>query len=243
MAAKNSNGSTATASRAASPPEAESAAPEVHAAPAAEPEEQTAPPDQMASKRRMPENLRKYLLRLQGGKYYLPAAYRIVWFRDEYPDWTIETELVEGGQEAGFATVKATVRNEEGRVIATGHKTETRQDFPAGWVEKSETGACARALSLAGFGTQFSPELDDEGYRPADSPQPIGGASFGGRPERPSYARGTSAVREEGDRREPAGAAAAPAATAVAAGEVWEGPGQCPRCHAPAGRKHARPCV
>src|SRR5256714_6502542 len=75
---------------------------------------------------------------MQGGKFYLPAASRIVWFRDEYPDWTIETELVEGGQEAGFATVKATVKNDEGRVIATGHKTETKQDFPAGWVEKAE---------------------------------------------------------------------------------------------------------
>src|SRR5690242_4903901 len=42
-------------------------------------------------KRRMPDNLRRFLLRLQGGKSYLPAAYRIVWFRDECPDWGIET--------------------------------------------------------------------------------------------------------------------------------------------------------
>src|SRR5438045_3938469 len=33
------------------------------------------------SKRRMPENLTRYLLKVQGGKLYLPAAYRIVWFR------------------------------------------------------------------------------------------------------------------------------------------------------------------
>src|SRR2546423_8268829 len=170
---------------------------------------------------------------MQGGKFYLPAASRIVWFRDEYPDWTIETELVEGGQEAGFATVKATVKNDEGRVIATGHKTETRQDFPAGWVEKAETGSAARALSLAGFGTQFSPELDDEGYRPADSPQPIAGASYGGRSDRSGLPRSSNG----GVREEPAGA------TAVATPEIWEGPGQCPKCFAPAGKKHGRQCL
>src|SRR5687768_11763222 len=46
-------------------------------------------------KRRMPETLQKFLLRVQGGKFYLPAAYRIVWFRDEYPDWGVQTDLVE----------------------------------------------------------------------------------------------------------------------------------------------------
>jgi hypothetical protein len=181
------------------------------------------------SKRRMPENLRKYLLRLQGGKFYLPAAYRIVWFRDEFPYWTIETELVEGGQEAGFATVKATVKNEDGRVISTGHKTETKQDFPAGWVEKCETGACARALSLAGFGTQFSPELDDEEYRPADSPQPLGGY-------------GEAAVRRSGGEAVRRTAAQSPNRPNTEA-EVWEGPGQCPRCHAPEGKRHGRQCL
>src|SRR5258708_32931798 len=35
------------------------------------------------SKRRMPENLTRYLLKVQGGKLYLPAAYRIVGFPDE----------------------------------------------------------------------------------------------------------------------------------------------------------------
>ena len=51
-----------------------------------------------SGKRRMPDNLRRFLLRVQGGKFYLPAAYRIVWFRDECPDWGVETQLLEGGQ-------------------------------------------------------------------------------------------------------------------------------------------------
>ena len=118
-------------------------------------------PDQ-ADRRRIPEIARRALVRLPSGRLYLPAAHRLVWFRDEKPDWEVSTDLVEGGQEAGFATVKATIRTPEGRAIATGMKTETRSDFPAGWVEKAETGAIGRALAVAGYGTQFAMDLDDD---------------------------------------------------------------------------------
>jgi len=166
--------------------------------------------EQGAGRRRMPDYLTRCLLRVQGGRIYLPAAQRIVWFRDECPDWGIETRLLEGGQEAGFATVQAVVTNEAGRVVATGIKTETRQDFPAGWVEKAETGAIARALAVAGFGTQFAPEMDEGGL--ADSPQ--AGSRAGAPPE-------TEVVRLP---------------------DVWPGPGLCPRCHAPEGKRHLKPC-
>lgn len=165
--------------------------------------------EEFSGKRRMPESLRKFLLRVQGGKLYLPAAYRVVWFRDECPDWGVTTSIVEGGQEAGFCTVMATVFDAGGRVISNGHKTETRQDFPAGWVEKAETGAIARALALAGFGTQFDGGVDDDSY--ADAPQPQAG-------------------RVNGNGSKPPGA-------------VWDGPGQCPNCHAPAGKPHGKQCL
>jgi hypothetical protein len=184
-----------------------------------------------SSKRRMPENLKKFLLRVQGGKLYLPAAYRMVWFRDECPDWGVSTDVIEGGQEAGFATVKATVFNAEGRVIATGHKTETRSDFPAGHVEKAETGAIARALAVAGFGTQFSPELDEEVF--ADSPQPMP-ARPPARRESPRYAGGHGNGHASHIKETPA-----PMQTD---GDTWEGPGQCPTCHAPAGKRHGKAC-
>jgi hypothetical protein len=212
-----------------------------------------------SSKRRMPDNLRKFLLRMQGGKFYLPAAYRLVWFRDECPDWGVETTLLEGGQEAGFATVQARVYNENGKLIASGMKTETRQDFPAGWVEKAETGSIARALAVAGFGTQFSPELDDDGSRPADSPQPSygNGRSAGGNGFRNGNGNGDGGHREVrvprpaavGPAGPPAVAPAAPAPPAPAAGrpsvagEVWDGPGQCPHCHAPEGKRHGKQCM
>lgn len=203
------------------------------------------------SKRRMPDNLRRFLIRLQGGKYYLPAAYRVVWFRDEFPDWGILTEIIEGGQEAGFATVKATIFNAEGRLIATGHKTETCQDFPAGWVEKAESGAVSRALALCGFGTQFTPELDDDGSRPADSPQPIGGRSDGSYRPRDTDSPAGRAREEERrrldmdllvNRQTAAETAGRPGAKPEAAA-IWEGPGQCPRCHAPEGKRHGKPCI
>lgn len=116
---------------------------------------------EISVKRRMPASLTRFLIKVQGGKVYLPAAYRLVWFRDECPDWGIVTELIEGGQQDGLATMKATIFNPEGRIVATGHKTETKQDFPAGWVEKAEAGAIARALAYVGFGTQFSEDVDE----------------------------------------------------------------------------------
>jgi hypothetical protein len=36
---------------------------------------------------------------------------------------------------------------------------------------------------------------------------------------------------------------AAGRAPAAAVGEVWDGPEQCPRCHAPAGKRHGKPCI
>ena len=130
---------------------------------------------EVADKRRIPELARRNLVRLPSGRLYLPAAQRLVWFRDEKPDWEIHTELLEGGQEAGFATVKASIRTPEGRVIATSMKTETRSDFPAGWVEKAETGAIGRALAVAGYGTQFAMDMDEEEIRAESS----NGRSYG----------------------------------------------------------------
>lgn len=101
------------------------------------------------------------------GKDYLQVAHRLVWFRQEHPDWAIETELLVSTPQEALA--KATIKDASGRIIATGHKTETAKDFPAGWSEKAETGAIGRALALCGYGTQFAPELD-EGERIVDSP-------------------------------------------------------------------------
>lgn len=114
-----------------------------------------------------PFNPDEHLIKAQGGKDYLPVAYRIVWFREKHPDWGIETVIERLPNETYFA--KATIKDEQGRVRATSHKIESHKNFPKGAAEKAETGAIGRALALCGFGTQFETDFD-EGERVVDAP-------------------------------------------------------------------------
>src|SRR5687768_10236933 len=106
------------------------------------------------------------LLNLRG-KEYLEVKYRLVWFREDHPDWSIETELISVADVSAYA--RATVRDEQGRIIATSHKFESIQGFPD-FIEKAETGAIGRALALIGYGTQFCADELDEGKRIVDAP-------------------------------------------------------------------------
>jgi hypothetical protein len=124
-------------------------------------------------------NVRRYLIRVRGGQEYLPVAARLAWFRDEHPDWSIETEPIHLDVERQVVVFRAVVKDTSGRIIATATKMETGSDF-TDFVEKAETGSIGRALALCGYGTQFAPELSegelDEGRAAfADSPLPIRG--------------------------------------------------------------------
>lgn len=114
-------------------------------------------------------NPNEHLTKLKG-KDYLEVKWRMVWFREEWPCGTIETEHIELTDER--AVFRATVRkvDEDGVVkgVATGTKSETPRGF-ADYIEKAETGSIGRALAALGFGTQFAPELE-EGERIVDSP-------------------------------------------------------------------------
>lgn len=101
------------------------------------------------------------------GKDYLQVCYRLVWFREERPLWSIETEFVSLTDQG--ALVKATIRDETGRILSTAHKSETVEGFQD-FTAKAETGAIGRALALVGYGTQFCADDLDEGERLADSP-------------------------------------------------------------------------
>ena len=129
----------------------------------------------------------------QTSKVYLPVAARLVWFREQCPQGTIETEMLhldfnaEFSEESfvwnqqtrrsekvvktgkGICVFKATVRDGMGGV-ATGTKSEKGVSF-ADFIEKSETGSIGRALAALGYGTQFTGSDFDEGQRYADSPQ------------------------------------------------------------------------
>lgn len=103
------------------------------------------------------------------GKDYLQVMHRLVWFREEKSDWTIETEFLQLTDKVAIA--KATVKDASGRIIATGTKKENMEHF-ADFTEKAESGAVGRALAFLGYGTSFAQELEEGHDRLADSPAP-----------------------------------------------------------------------
>lgn len=102
------------------------------------------------------------------GKDYLPVQERLIWFREERPLWSIETQGVNVTDSS--AVFRAEVKDEAGRVVSTGHKSETKSGF-ADFMEKAETGSVGRALAMLGYGTQFCADELDEGERIVDSPR------------------------------------------------------------------------
>lgn len=105
-------------------------------------------------------DMQKHLIKVQGGREYLPVAARLVWFREEHKDWGIETDVLELNHERQFAVFRARIYNADGRLMATGTKKEDAKGF-GDYLEKAETGSVGRALALCGYGTQFTPELDE----------------------------------------------------------------------------------
>ena len=108
---------------------------------------------------------------------YLEAKWRLVWFKEEHPDWLILTEI-KLFPEVGMpqsSLVKATIKDEKGEIKSiewgyaekvvdeidkkTGEKKTTINNK---FVEKSVTTAIARALALLGYGTQWAVELEEE---------------------------------------------------------------------------------
>jgi hypothetical protein len=172
------------------------------------------------SSRKMPECVREGLITVQGGMLYLKASHRILWMRLEHPDWSVVTSVVYADYDKGFVVMQATIMDETGRVLATAHSEESRGKFP--YLKKAETGAIARALAIAGFGTQFGEiEEDADEDSIADSP-------------RASRAQ-VNAV--PGSRRQ------ASAGAARGAGSINTGPGTCASCRAPSGKPHGSGCT
>jgi hypothetical protein len=97
---------------------------------------------------------------------YLPVAARIAWFRLEHPAWSIITKEVKRASKA--TVMKAIIKDEQGRVIATARKRESEASF-SDYIEKAETGAIGRALAMCGYGTLQAPEFNEE-QRLADAP-------------------------------------------------------------------------
>lgn len=143
-------------------------------------------------------NPEKHLIELQG-KSYLEVKWRLVWFRSECPNGTIETEEVlvdldraveseiptgnwiPNPNRPGKKMPEKIVKRDNGyarfRAVvtdgkggrATATKAENAAAFPD-YIEKAETGAVGRALAMLGYGTQFTGDELNEEHRVVDAP-------------------------------------------------------------------------
>ena len=140
-------------------------------------------------------NPNEHMLKLKskdGVKEYLPVQWRLVWFREQCPDGTIDTEemIVDLDREVtievstwnqetrrsekvlktarGYARFRAIVTDGKGG-RATGTGSECAVDFGE-FTEKAETKAVGRALAMLGYGTAFVGEEFDEAHRIVDAP-------------------------------------------------------------------------
>lgn len=89
------------------------------------------------------------------GKEYVQVNERIKAFRSlaEYKGWSLVSEIVELKEDA--CTIKATISDDTGRVVATGYAREVIGKSPINkfaFVENCETSAWGRALGNLGFG-------------------------------------------------------------------------------------------
>ena len=143
-------------------------------------------------------NPEKHLIELQG-KAYLEVKWRLVWFRHECPNGTIDTEeivvdldrpveaeiptgnWIPNPNRPGKKMPEKTIRRDNGyarfRAVvtdgkggrATATKSENAASFPD-FIEKAETGAVGRALAMLGYGTQFTGDELSEEHRIVDAP-------------------------------------------------------------------------
>ena len=99
------------------------------------------------------------------GKEYVPVNERIKHFRTDknYNGYSLESEIIELTD--AIITIKAIIKNAEGRVIATGFANESKNDGyinKTSYIENCETSAWGRALSNLGIGIDTSIASYDE---------------------------------------------------------------------------------
>src|SRR3990167_11275266 len=59
------------------------------------------------------------------GRDYQTVAYRVRTFREKYPDWTLQTEIIHRDSEC--VVLRASILDESGRLRSTGHSEEYRK--------------------------------------------------------------------------------------------------------------------
>ena len=106
------------------------------------------------------ESLKATTLKSKDGRKvgdYVEVNQRIKAFRQVYPAGTISTEIV--SLENGVVMMKATVLDEEGKMLANGFAYEKESSSfinKTSFIENCETSAIGRALGFCGFGIDSS---------------------------------------------------------------------------------------
>ena len=91
------------------------------------------------------------------GRPYVTVNERIKAFREMHPQYGIETELLKLAD--GLCVIRATVKDEEGRILSTGlaYEKETSSFInKTSYIENCETSAVGRALGFLGIGIDDS---------------------------------------------------------------------------------------
>ena len=109
------------------------------------------------------------------GKEYVEVNERVKYFISEYKGWSIETELLSNA--GGVCVFKATIKDDTGRPMATGHAYEKESSSfinKTSYIENCETSAVGRALGFLGIGIDTSIASSEE-VANAIKNQPAGG--------------------------------------------------------------------
>ena len=97
------------------------------------------------------------------GKQYVEVNERLRYFRENYKDWSLESGVIEKTENS--IIIKATIKDNEGRVRATGLAEEIKGSTfinKTSYVENCETSAWGRALANLGIGIDVSVASFDE---------------------------------------------------------------------------------
>lgn len=97
------------------------------------------------------------------GKEYVLVNDRVKYFRENFPDWALVTDIVEIDE--NHCVMKACIINPDGLIKATGYAREEKNASfinKTSFVENCETSAWGRALANMGIGIDVSIASADE---------------------------------------------------------------------------------